>query len=94
MKCGIVNFMISHFKSSHLMILVLLSSQFLISLVSKEIVKCDIVKFTIPYFKIKVYFLGKHRIVNFMISYLTISFFYLMNYAYSTDLSYLVSESG
>jgi hypothetical protein len=34
------------------------------------------------------------EIVNFMISYLTISFFYLMNYAYSTDLSYLVSESG
>ena len=68
MKCGIVNFMISHFKSSHLMIALLLSSQFLISFVSKEIVKCDIVKFTIPYWKIKVYFSSKHRIVNFMIT--------------------------
>ena len=36
MKCGIVNFMISHFKSSHLMISSLFSSQFLISLVSKR----------------------------------------------------------
>lgn len=75
MKCGIVNFMISHFKSSHLMISVLLSSQFLISLVSKEIVKCDIVKFTIPYLKIKVYFSGKHRIVNFMITHFVMSRF-------------------
>ena len=75
MKCGIVNFMISHFKSSHLMIALLLSSQFLISFVSKEIVKCDIVKFTIPYWKIKVYFSSKHRIVNFMITHFVISRF-------------------
>jgi len=57
------------------MISLLLSLQFFISLVSKEIVKCDIMKFTIPYFKIKVYFSGKHRIVNFMITHFVMSRF-------------------